>query len=322
MIPKGHYEVKFIPNRGDRVRFWHKLKGWDWVLISALLLLGFLALFFYWRYQSFSKVARTIDRPIAQDDPIWSSFFDNKLPTLLIIGDHLLIREFDPDARGFREEYIYSLITVEELRDFIQQHPQRQLEKLDHGSLPHNSIFNLHCIEHVFYSFNQTPSIQFTSEYLARPTDLPKIIDRNLIYMGGFNELRQLNQILSILPLAYRYTDTYRGYIIFQDPQADTTLTFQCNKLENERYIDLGIVAKIPGSNMENYLFLIGFAYPAQIEIVRMVSRAEMLTKLYKQLGVTKHNFPRYFFLVVEFISSEYTAQDINIKYFHSIPKK
>jgi len=133
--------------------------------------------------------------------------------------------------------------------------------------------------------------------------------------------LRQLNQILTKLPLEYRYTDTYRGNIIFRDTKTDSLLTLQCNKLDGERYIDLGLIAKIPGSNLENYLFLIGFAYPAQIEIVRMVSRMEMLTKLYKQIGLPKQAFPRYFFLVAEFVSSEYTAQEINIKYFHAIQK-
>jgi len=321
VIPKGHYEVKFVTGAEDRPRFWHKLKRKDWIVITVLLLACFLTLFFYLRYLSLSNISRIIDRPIASDDPLWSSFFENKLPTLLIIGDHLLMREFDNDARGFREEYIYSIVTMEDLRNFNKRNPQRTLEKLDHGSLPHNSIFNVHCIEHVFYCFNQLPSIQFTSEYLSRPTDLPKIVDRNLIYMGGFNDLRQLNQILTKLPLEYRYTDTYRGNIIFRDTKTDSLLTLQCNKLDGERYIDLGLIAKIPGSNLENYLFLIGFAYPAQIEIVRMVSRMEMLTKLYKQIGLPKQAFPRYFFLVAEFVSSEYTAQEINIKYFHAIQK-
>lgn len=140
--------------------------------------------------------------------------------------------------------------------------------------------------------------------------------------MGGFSDLRYLEQVLSKLPIEFRYTDTYRGDIIIHDAKTDSILTFSCKVLDGDRFIDLGLIAKIPGSNRENYIFLIGFAYPAQIEIVRMVSRADILDKLYKQVLQANQSFPKYFFLVSEFISSEYTAQEINVKYFSEIPKR
>lgn len=322
VIPKGHYAVQFVSETGRRKRFWQRYKKRDWIYFSILLIVVALALFFCWQQLTFARKARRIDHPIALNDPIWSSFFANRLPTLVIIGDHLLLREYDPDAQDFREEYIYNIVTNSDLANFLSRHPRRVVEKLDHGSLPHNSIFNIHDIEHVFYCFTQRPTIQFTSEYLSKPTDLPKIIDRNFIYMGGFSDMRQLEQVLAKLPIQYRYTDTYRGDIIIHDTKTDSTLTFSCKVLDGGRFLDLGLIAKIPGSNLENYLFLAGFAYPAQIEIVRMVSRPENLARLYKQVLKPGQSFPPYFCLVVEFISSEYTAQEINIKYFSPLPHK
>jgi len=321
VIPKGHYEVKFIPRSKNRGEFWQSFKKRDWILISTIVLLASTALLFYYKYLSLAKISRIIDHPIDKDDPVWSGFFENQLPTVLIIGDHLLTSEYDKDSGGYREQVDYSINTQPDFNKFTTLHPERFLKKLDHGSIPHNSIFNLHDIEHVFYSFYHQPDIQFTSEYMAKPTDLPKIVEHNIIYMGGFRNLRQLNQIFDKLPIEFTYTDAFRGEIRIHDPHSDSLLVFKSMKLKEEHFLDLGIIAKLPGPNLENYLFLIGFAYPAQIETVRMISRQESLLKLYHQTAKQKNAFPEYFYLVVEFTSFEYTVQETNIRYFREISK-
>lgn len=109
LIPKGHYEVQFDTESGTKLKLWRKLGKRERFYLAVILMAVGIALFFCLRHISFSQNARLIEHPIAKDDPIWSSFFENRLPTLLIIGDHLLIREYDHDARSYREQYIYNL---------------------------------------------------------------------------------------------------------------------------------------------------------------------------------------------------------------------
>lgn len=322
IIPKGHYEVKFIRRSKTGVKFWHNLTKKDWIFIFITIFLASVAILFYYKYLSFTKISRIIERPINKNDPIWSGFFENQLPTSLLIGDHFLIREYDNESGGYREQVDYSINTEADFNQFAKRHPERTLEKLDHGSLPHNSIFNLHDIEHVFYSFYQRPDIQFTSEYMSKPTDLPKIVDRNIIYMGGFRNLRQFSQIIAKFPIEYEYTGTFSGEIRIRDQISDSLITFKSMKLEEGNYLDLGFIAKLPGPNLENYLFCIGFAYPAQIETVRMLSRQESLIKLYNQTIKQEKTFPKYFYMIVEVTSFEYTAQETSIKYFREITRE
>ncbi|NOZ61061.1 MAG: hypothetical protein GXO74_05225 [Calditrichaeota bacterium] len=322
VIPKGHYEVKFLRNSKTPVKFWQNFTRKDWVFVFTIVFLCLSALLSYHRYLSLTKIARVIDHPIDIDDPIWSVFFENQLPTILFIGDHFLVREYYDDSGGYREQIDYSITTRAEFNRFVSLHPDRKLLKLDHGSLPHNSIFNLYDIEHVFYSFNQRPEIQFTSENMSKQTDLPAIVDHNIIYMGGFRNLRQLSSVIAKIPVEFKYTDTFSGEIRVRDEDSDSLLIFKTRKLEEGNYLDLGLIAKLPGPNSENYLFFIGFAYPTQIETVRMMSRQESLTKLYNQTKNQYKNFPEYFYMIIEAKSFEYAAQETTIKYLKEIKRE
>lgn len=219
----------------------------------------------------------------------------------------------------YKEVVDFTINNMDDFNHYIKLHPERAIIKYDHGSLPHNSLCNLNEIVHVFYSFSQKIDIQFTSEHMSKSTDLINIVDRNIIYMGGFRNLRQLNKIIEKLPLKYEYTDIFKGEIRIHDVETDSLITFKSRKLNGDHFLDLGFIAKLPGPNNENYLFLIGFAYPAQIETVRMLSRQESLQKLYNQTTKPGTIFPEYFYMVVEFTSFEYTAQEMEIKYLREI---
>ena len=218
----------------------------------------------------------------------------------ILSGEFIPGYAVDDKSGIYREHINYSLNAEVDSSIFMERNRGRRLVKLDHGSIPHNSICNLNDIEHVFYSFHQRPEIQFTSDYMSKSTDLPKISDHNIIYMGGFRNLRQLGQIIAKLQIEYKYTDTFSGEIQIRDTESDSLITFKSRKFKENRYLDLGFIAKLPGPNFENYLFLVGFAYPAQIETVRMISRQESLDKLYNQVMNDNESFPEYFYMIIE----------------------
>ena len=312
-IPRGHYAVKFRPHTKSSLNIFQKLKKKDLILSFIIVFLSILIALLLYKYLLITKTYRIIDNSIDQDDQIWSSFFKNQLPTTLLFGDHFLIG-YD-ESEQYKEEVDFSINNMDDFNHYVKLHPERSIIKYDHGSLPHNSLCNLKEIVHVFYSFNQKLDIQFTSEHMSKSTDLIDLADRNTIYIGGFRNLRQLNQIIEKLPLEYEYTDIFKGEIRIYDVETDSLITFKSRKLEGNNFLDLGLIVKLPGPNNENYLFLIGFAYPAQIETVRMLSRQKSLQKLYNQTAEQYTIFPEYFYMVVEFISFEYTARETSIKY-------
>ncbi|MCK5146835.1 hypothetical protein KAR48_08770 [bacterium] len=319
IIPKGHYEVKFIQHEHVRIKFYKN----QWVIGFVFFSLLALSSYLFIKNRSLTGPASQIDTAIHKGDPVWSDFFSNDLPTSLLIGDHFLYTEYDSLLDRSRFQIDYTITNNIAFNALVKAHPKRILRSSDIGDLPHNSIFNLHDLEHVFYSFNHDPDIEFTSDKMSAPTDLINIADRNLIYIGGFRNLRQLEQIFTKLPITYEYTDTFRGKLIIGDDRRDTTYVFE-SRLESETpqgstYLDLGIIIKLPGPNRENYLFFIGFAYPAQIETVRMFSRQESLSKIYNEVLNQNDAFPNYFMMVVKVTSFEYFAHDTKICYFREL---
>ena len=320
IIPKGHYQVKFQYRKRAQKRNRKPLTSTNWLLIFLLLILVVINIFFVYNYNFLKEKSRVLDDPIKNDDPVWSDFFHNQLPSVLLIGDHYMYDEFDTEFNRFRQETDFKITSRAEFNELVKEYPNRILQSTAHGSIPHNSLFNLNDIYHVFVSFGQKPNIEFTSEYMYSQFNLVKVANQNIIYMGGFRNLRELNIILSKLPIKFEYTDTFRGNITIRDAKTDSLMTFQSRKKDEDIYLDYGVAIKVIGAQNEVYLFLMGFAYPAQIEVVRMVSQEQSLASLYDQYKPLNSDFPDNFVIVLEVLASEFTALETNIRYFSEIP--
>ena len=321
VIPKGHYEVKFqkrVKGPGEKRRL---LSTGNLIVTICLILLSISGFLFIRQYQQLKKSCRPLEDPIDLQDPIWSTFFNNKLNTTLLIGDHFLYQEYDKQLGRYRFIIDHEINLTEKFVQLRNDYPDRILVTVEQGSLPLNSIFNLADLGHVFYSFSQKVNIELSSVYMSTHFDLLKINDQNIIYIGGFRNLRQFEFILDKLPLEYQYADSdiWRGNISIHQAQPDTLLRFKSSVLEDGRYSDLGLVAKIPGNKNENYLILTGFAYPAQTEIVGMVCRNSSLAVIYDQVKDSYPDFPRYFLMIVEVICSEYSAIETRVQYFQKL---
>lgn len=257
--------------------------------------------------------------PIPKDDPIWAHFFSNQLPTTIVIGDHFQFWELDKKMQKSRIIIDYGIKDQADFEQFAKQFPRRLVKKERHGGLPVNSAWNIYDLTHVLYSFNQSADIELSSLFAATQFDLKNIIDRNVIYIGGFSGLREFSTILAKLPIEYQYTDNFKGILTVRRQPSDSSLHFVGKKLDNQYHQDVGLIAKVAGSNNENYLFLVGFAFPAQIETVRLLSRPDLLSRLYGQATSERSQFPRHFFLIVEIRCTEFSAIDTRVAYFQEI---
>jgi hypothetical protein len=154
---------------------------------------------------------------------------------------------------------------------------------------------------------------------MASEFDLKNIADRNIIYMGCFRNLRKFTNVFSKLPIEYKYTSIFKGILKVRKPGTDSLINFIGEKLDNKHHRDIGVIAKLPGTNNENYLFLTGFAFPSQIEVVKLLSRDNLLSKVYSQIQRDRSSFPEYFFMVVEVYCTEFSAIETNVKYFQEV---
>lgn len=318
-IPKGHYEVIFQQRPFIKRSALQLLSAKQLVVIGIIFLLIVANLITCLRLRSLSKPSQSVSNPIPLDDPIWSHFFSNQFPTTIVIGDHFQFWEFDKELQKSRIIIDYAINDLAAFEQFSAKYPTRILRKERHGGLPVNSAWNIYDLTHVLYSFNRSANIELSSLFAATQFDLKNTIDRNLIYIGGFSSLREFNTILAKLPVQYTYTDNFKGKLTVQKPDSDSLLTFVGKRLDDQYHQDIGMVAKVAGANNENYLFLAGFAFPSQIETVRLMTKPDLLAKLYMQLGIDKLHFPKYFFLVMEIKCTEFSAIDSKVKYFQEI---
>lgn len=318
-IPKGHYEVRFQQRSFMNQHVPHKLSPALITFISISIFLLIINIITVMHHQSIQNSLLTVENPIEKEDPIWADFFSNQLPTTLVIGDHFQFWETDAEIKKSRIIIDYGINTATAFEEFSNRFPTRTMKKERHGGLPTNCAWNIYDITHVLHSFNQQADIELSSLFMATEFDLKNTVDRNIIYMGGFRNLREFNTLLTKLPIEYKYTDTFKGIITIRDSKTDSLRTFVGKKREDQYHQDIGLVAKLKGLNNENYLFLVGFAFPAQIETVRLLSRKELLSKIYSQINYENSLFPNQFFLIVEIICTEFSAMETKITYFSEI---
>ena len=321
-ISKGRYEIQFIEYDRFKKNFWSKVTIKDWIYLGIIFTFCIVLLFVY-PFSVFDNNNSKIKNLITTDNPIWSTFFNNGFPSTLLIGDHLSYFEFDKNLGRERLLTDWEITTKDQFDDFAKNNPERIVRQQDHGSLPDNSIYNLHDLENVFYSFNQRPEIKLSSLFMANEYNFTDIVGRNIIYIGGFKNLRRLKNIFNGLPVEYKYIELWKGEFAVKNAETDSTIVFRCDEIvQDEYFLDYGLIAKIPGDKNENYMIITGFAYPSQIETVRMLSKPSLLRKIENHVRKTKDKFPEYFFMIIEFKGSHFSATESKIVYWSELKKQ
>lgn len=318
-ISKGRYEIQFIEYDKFKESLWTKIKFKDWIYISIIAVVC-IVFYIIYSLSIFKGNIWEIKNLISKDDPIWSTFFNNGLPSTLLIGDHFCYFEYDKKLNRERLLTDWTIASQNQFDEFSKKNPERIIRPQDHGSLPDNSIYNLHDLENVFYSFNQRPEIELSSLFMANEYDFTSIAGRNIIYIGGFKNLRYLNNIFNGLPVEFKYTELWKGELSVKDSRTDSTIVFKCQEIVRDKYfLDYGLIAKIPGDKNGNYMIITGFAYPSQIATVRMLSKPSLLEKIINHVKKTQDRFPEYFFMIIEFKGSHFSATESKIVYWSEL---
>ena len=312
-IPKGHYQVQFIEHGKPKSASKQRWKNISIYLLGALVCL--LIIFIVIDKRAESNRFFVSDKS-PKNNELWNQFFSNNYPAFVVIGDFLVFHEYDSRLDRPRRIQDYMINTKDELNDYIKKHPENYPEPWDLGELPHNSIYNIIDIFPLFEIYKQDMTIRFTSGI-----DINFIKNRNLIYIGEFKNLRALSDLVATLPIKYETLPWWHGTLTF--PQHDSLTTIKTSRdWTKSRYVtDLGMIAKLPGYNNENYIFFAGFGYDAQIKLVNLLCRKESLRKLENQITETNGRFPDYFVMAFEVEGFDRASSTAEIKFFSALDK-
>ncbi len=314
-IPKGRYELSFYEKqKGLQTnirKLYYRFTKFELILSFMTLILVVLLL------TSVKDTGCKMQKTIAKSDPIWSSFFANGLPNDVVIGDFYSFLEYDEKQKKDRGIIDFEISTGDEFEKYKQQFPDRRSRKKSIGNLPRNSVYNVTKLMQVFHSFNKKMNLEMSSKY-----ENSKIIDRNIIYVGTFKNLRNLNNLLFNLPIQYKYSPPHpwEGELIIRDSNSDTLQTLKTIRHPGRGYrTNLGLLAKLPGPNNENYLIIAGFGSTSPAKIVKLLSRQKSLSGLEKNIKLINGSVPRYFSIVFEITCFKSQAFQTEIKYFKKI---
>lgn len=309
-IPKGHYELFFeeAPKLQSSRRTTINYTPNKILLLLLIILISALLIMVY----KSSSIPSNFIR-IDSDNPIWAHYFKNELSTSIVIGDFLEFHEYDQTLERARRIQDYQINEIDSLNVYLKKYPERETEKWIIGELPHNSIFNIIDIFPVFLAYNKPFDIAFTSEM-----DIDYIKNRNIIYIGEFKNLRILNNLISALPVNIKTLPWWDGQITIEGDSSFTLETY--HRWEKSRYIvDLGMIAKLPGQNGENYIICAGFGYNSQIKLFKLLGSMEGLTLLTNERVLKDEKMPDYFVSILEISGFDRASTRAEIRYFNEI---
>ncbi|MFC1569179.1 hypothetical protein ACFL4L_02985 [bacterium] len=316
IIPKGHYEIKFISMRNGDAQpsnlFNLFSKHWKILLILIILVSNLIWILYL---NGLRKTFQT-QNIINPNDEIWGSYFVNSYPVSIIIGDVFLLDEYCQDYQRYRQIQDWDIITENDLNNFLIQYPNTNLWKSEITGIPFGGVNNLMDILPVIYQFQNDVNLRMSSSL-----SLEEIRNHNIIYIGELCNLRMLDKIISKTPIRYQYRPDERLFIV--DDQSDTLHTFiriEAPYEQKDKYnVDYSVLIKIPGFTNENFMFIVGFGYGGRIERTKMLGDIKLRSKMAEDIRAINQTVPEYFIAVFEVKSIERTGFTDELKYFQEI---
>jgi hypothetical protein len=314
-IPKGHYEVKFSQNvakkNGGRIAIRVAIVQAAVIVSLVIILISNIV-----RRDGSSDPANLHAR-YYQNNPYWTSFFANGLPTMVVIGDDFLLDEHRPDLERYRIVRDWEIDSESDLRQFLRRYPEENLRKSELTGIPYGAIQNILDLNPVLSAFRLPMEFRNSSNL-----SLDEIKHKNIIYIGEFKNLRILRQIINKLPIRFQYQPDERLFIL--DEKGDTTKSFLRIEAPYERKdkfnVDYSLLINLNGLSGGHLTFVVGFGYGGRLERTRMLGDETLFEDFQKDVQRLHGSFPSFFIAVFEVKSIERTGFDNEIVYFEALP--
>ena len=281
-IPKGHYNVEFIPiNHQQPIRSRVLRKRLSLIYIALALAAGVLAVSL-WRYATPKKNSFNV---ISKSDPIWGDLLSSNLKTLIVLGDYYF---FAMPIDSGRQSYIrdIKINSDDDLEGFIASHPllQRRIAKTYHTYLEEHIPWCVSYILPTLVRYNKTVELKLASE-----TQLEDLQKHNIIYLGPYKTLRILTTVTR--NLNFKYSPQTGGstltYCLLDSNKKEYTYSWVTNP-ETKARNDYAMVIKVFGYSGNVFLFFISEHDFGNISTVKYFTNPEQL-KEFESLVSSNH---------------------------------
>lgn len=291
IIPKGHYEVKFIENK-KLLKYTTQFITFPNVLILAILIILIAINIFLWR-ENFS--VRKSYQVIKPDDPIWSEFIKSEKPPMILLGDYFFFSQQTKDKSAYvlvRDDNINSM---EDLNEFNNNLPEENsmIKPSRIVLFEKNNAFSLRYISHVFYSHHINFTLQSASHLQSQD-----LLNYNIIYIGSFWFSGLLQQYFTKSPFKYQYRPSAK--LIYSPEISDSTITFSKIGVVNYFHTDYTIIAKLPGPDGNYILLVSSFFSTGATQAIKDLSTQSTLTNIENQMLEKLGHIPMYFEIILE----------------------
>ncbi len=295
-IPKGHYEVKFVPQKQQSQSALHSRLQIGIILIAAIaIIFGILLICLVIENQRLDNEINNF-KIIEKENPIWKNYLQGTLPTLIVNGDNYFFSMTDPAIDQnliVRNTRINSTL---ELNTFLANNPDLadRMNEGDYAFIGKESAWSLQKLFPIFYSYHQHPELSLASQLSW--DDFQKY---NIIYLGSYKALGILNSLLTNLSLEYQL---YPHKIVIK---SDTIRVFSPELIRDENQLksynkDYALCVKLPGPNNNSVLIIAGFYFIGVYEAVKQLSDPTLRPLLENYLIKQHNHVPEYFEVLME----------------------
>jgi hypothetical protein len=314
-IPKGHYEVAFVPATEEEAfsagRFLKTIRKQYQLFIIVFLCI--LLAFSWSRYRTIESELQKY-RIIDPADPIWKDYLLSELPVLIVVGDHFFFNEYSEKYQyviGIRHAKINSPEDLEELK---AKYPDANLQQTDEPYFPYHSIWSLPPLLSLFFSVNQKPILRKSSSLS------PQMLDEyNMIFVGSIKTLYILRHTLAKTHFQFEITP---HKIIYTPSDSGSTKYFETSLHSAGPNEDLVLALKLPGPVGNSIFIIASFHSLGAPEIANYLvesSKRQQLEEMFRQ----KFNcVPKYFEILFRVTGIDKTAYSTEILIYDRIDEE
>jgi hypothetical protein len=314
VIPKGHYEAKFMPaeNNLRLPRVWYKRlrQYYTWIIIIFLA----ACLLYVWNQNHALYSQLSIDSKSVENDPIWRDYLESNVPIMIVPGDHFLYNTFLEKFQRNVAVRDFLVNSIEDFEKLKQDYPQYELKLADEPYFPYHSIWTLPPILLMLDAANRKPILRRASSVI------PQVLNEyNFIFLGSIKTLYIFKHTLAKSNLSYEIAP---HKITYTSPDSNKTQIFRTNLHSTGPNEDLVIALKLPGP-VDNTIFIIASYHslgaPAIAEFLTTDQNKQNLIRMFKE---KYGRMPAFFEVLFKVVGIDKTAYDTEILLYNEIKKE
>jgi len=290
-IPKGHYNVKFVPAKRSSF-FGNKLLGarpnpYYLLTITVLFLAVIVLIFLNQRLNTELNSYKVIDI----DDPIWKDYLQSDLPILMTLGNHFFFNDY-----------------IEKYKHDVD---------IRHSKV--NSYEDMNVLKNELSLPNITPTPEPYFPYhsvWSVPPILTMLDEYNIIFLGSIKTLYILRHTLLKSNFDFQISP---HKIFYTPPDSSETQIFETSLHSEGPNEDLVLALKLPGPAQNSIFIIASYHSLGAPEVVSYLiepdTRHEMEDLFMERFG----EVPKYFEILFRVSGIDKTAYSTDILVYNKI---